>query len=97
MRWLPSTPAREMIRDLARLAERTIGDPEIDREANQRHLTHAALASYVGALMQPAYAKRFKGLSEADIDRVLQSFAFRNCRPHQGLIDVFKKHMARPA
>ena len=69
----------------------------IDPEANQRHLTQAALAGYVGTLMQPAYAKRFKGMSEADIDRVLQSFAFGNCRPHQGLIDVVKKHMARPA
>jgi hypothetical protein len=31
--------------------------------------------------MQPAYAHRFEGLSETEIDGVLESFAFRNCRP----------------
>jgi hypothetical protein len=31
-------------------------------------------------------------MSEADIDRVLQSFAFKNCHVHP-LVKVVKKHM----
>jgi endoglucanase len=97
MGWLPSTPAKELVRDLARLVEQTVDDASIDPKANQRYLSQAALDCYVGGLIQPAYAKRFKGMSEAELDRVLQSFVFKNCKPHQGLIDVVKGHMARPA
>jgi hypothetical protein len=47
--------------------------------------------------MQPAYARCFAQMSETEIDRVLQSWSFKNCVPHQGLIEVLKKNMARPA
>jgi len=97
MGWLPSARARDTVRDLARLAAETIGDPDIDAKANTRYLGQAALDGYIGALMQPTYARLFQGMSEPQIDRVLQSFAFRNCRPHQALVDILKKHAARPA
>lgn len=95
MRWLPSTPAKQMIRDLARLIEQTIGDPDIEPSANQRYLNEAALACYTGTLMQPSYAKLFKGMSEDRIDSVLQSFSIKNCIKNEGLIEVVKKHMSR--
>ncbi len=97
MGWLPLTPAKQMVHELARLVERTIGGSEIDPKSNQEALIHTALAGYVASLMQPAFAKRFAALSEAELDRVLQSFALKHCKPHQGLIEVVKKHMARPA
>ncbi len=96
--WMSSdAPALRMVHDLARYVEQVIGDPEIDTRANPRYLAQAALCGYVASLMQPTYARRFKGLSEADLDRVLQSFAFKNCRPRQGLVDIIRKHGARPA
>ena len=96
MRWLPATWARQMVGDLACLAEKVIGNPDIEPKSNQRYLEQAALDGYLGALMQPAYAKRFKGMSEARLDRVLQSFAFSACSPNKGLVDVLRRHMARP-
>ncbi len=93
MGWLPSTPAKELVRNLSQLTEEVLADPDIEPQANYRYLTQAALEGYVGGLMQPIYAKRFQGMSEEEIDRVLQSFALKNCRPIQGLIDVLKKHM----
>jgi hypothetical protein len=57
----------------------------------------ALCSGFLGSLLQAPYARRFKGMSEERIDEVLQSFAFRNCRTNQGLIDVVSKHMARPA
>jgi endoglucanase len=89
--WLPTTPTQEAMAQLSRLIERTIGDPDIDPQTNQRLLSRAALAQHVGSLMQPAYAKRFRGLSENEIDRVLQSFALENCRVEQGLIEIVAK------
>ena len=96
--WMSSdAPALTRVQDLARYVEQVIGDPDIDSQANSRYLAQAALSCYVANLMQPTYAKRFKGMSEADLDRVLQSFAFGNCRVRQGLVDVIRKHGARPA
>jgi endoglucanase len=94
MGWLPLTPAKELIRSLARLVEATLEDPEIDHHSNVRYLTQAALSGYVGGLMQPEYARIFKDMSETQIDKVLQSFAFRNCQPHQALVDVLRRYMA---
>ena len=47
--------------------------------------------------MQPAFAKRFIGLSESELDDLLQSFAFVNCKPHAELVDVLRQRMAEPA
>ena len=32
-------------------------------------------------------------MSENELDRVLQSFALKNCRPNEGLVEVLKKHL----
>jgi aryl-phospho-beta-D-glucosidase BglC (GH1 family) len=94
MGWLPVTQAKAMVNDLAHHVEGVLCDPDIQTRANEHFLGQAALSGYVAALMQPAYAKRFKGMSEADLDRVLQSFAFKNCRPNAALMDIVKKHLA---
>ena len=91
------TRTRAMIVELARHIAEQIGDPDIDPEANARYLAQATLAGYAGGLAQPAYAKCFEGMSETELDRILQSFAFENCQPNQPLVDVLARHMARPA
>jgi endoglucanase len=95
MGWLPSTPAKEQVAALTRLIEETIGDPTV--HAGARYVGQAVLDNYAGGLMQPAYANCFKGLSRAELDELLASFALANCRPYTPLIDIIKKHTARPA
>jgi endoglucanase len=74
-----------------------IGDPEIDPAMNQRYLAQMALGGYAANLMQPVFAKRFKGMNEAALDRVLASFAFENCRPQAEVLAVLKQYWNRPA
>jgi len=93
MQWLPSTPAKDLVRELARLAENAIDDPSVDPYAAERYLGQAALAGHLAALMQPAYARRFEGLSETEIDRALESFAFRNCLPREELLAVLRPRL----
>ncbi len=93
MRWLPPTPAVKAVERLAEIIEETIGDPQIDKPANRIYLMQAALSGYVGNFLQPYYARCFQGMSENDLDRVLQSFALKNCRPNDGLVGVLQKHM----
>ena len=91
---LPGTAVGKTIGALAGMIEKAIGDGEINSAANQRYLAQTALGMYAASLMQPAYAKRFKGLSEAELDQVLQSFAFKNCRPRQDILKVLKSYWA---
>ncbi len=94
--WLPTTPARDTVRSLARVSTEVLGDAELDPGENERLLAQAALERHFGALLQPAYARRFRGMSEAEMDRVLQSFTLQNCRVQQGLADTLKKHLVGP-
>lgn len=93
MRWLPPTPAVRVVEELAEVIEDAIGDPAIDKQANRTYLMQHALSGYVGNYLQPYYAKCFAKMSEKEIDRVLSSFAFKNCCPNEGLVSVLRKHM----
>jgi endoglucanase len=94
MRWLPDTPAKDMVRTLARYTEEVIGDPAIQHPVNYRFMTQATLAGYVAGQMQAPFARLFKGMSETKIDEVLQAFSFKNCVVHADLMSVIKQHMA---
>lgn len=94
MGWLPPTAVKQKSIELARMVEQYIDDPSIDPESNQRYLGQHLLSGYVAALMQPAYAHCFAGMSEEKIDEVLASFELHNCRPHEGLVALLKKHLA---
>jgi endoglucanase len=47
----------------------------------------------MSGLLQPAYSNVFKDLTETEIDRVLQSFAFNNCPARQPLVEIIQKHI----
>jgi len=91
---LPGTTVSRTVRELADLIEKAIGDPEINSASNQRYLNQTALGMYAASLMQPVYAKLLKGLSEVELDQVVQSFAFRNCKPRQDILNVLMKFWA---
>lgn len=93
MRWLPPTPAVQAVEHLAGIIEEVIGDPEIDKAANRQYLIQQTLSGYAGNFLQPYYAACFAGMSETEIDRVLSSFALKNCRPNEGLVSVLKQQM----
>jgi endoglucanase len=97
MGWLPDTPAKKAIRELAALVERTIGDGDIEADADYAYLKQAALSGYVGGLMEPSYAKLFKGLGEERLDELASSFAFESCVVNEGLVGIVKKHMEATA
>ena len=44
----------------------------------------------ISSTFQPAYARFFSELSESEIDHILESFAFRNCRPHPVVDQVIR-------
>lgn len=94
---LPGSLVTSIINDLAGVIEKSIGDTQIDPGFNRRYLAQHALGSYAASLMQPAFARCFKDLSETEIDHVLRSFCFKNCQPRQELTEVIQKYCAQPA
>ena len=94
---LPITPAKQLIRDLAGCIEEALVSADINPKENQLFLQQAVSSIYISQLMQPEYAQVFKGMSENQLDHVLESFALKNCIQHQGVLDVVRKHSARPA
>lgn len=95
MRWLPLTPVAKDVEKLADKIADTAAGFQIDRPANRKYLMEQTLSGYVGNLLQPYYAQCFKGMTEKEIDRILQSFAFKDCTPNEGLIKVLKKHLSK--
>ncbi len=95
--WLPDTRAKQLACELADVIRNTIGDPEINADNNLRYLKRAVFAGYTATLMEPTYARRFKGMSENEIDNVLSSFSFKNCKPRLDLLAVLRKYMEWPA
>ncbi len=92
---VPGSTVGGAIGELAGLIEAALPDAGIDPAANRRYLAQAALGGYAATLMQPAWAERFKGLSEEKLDDVLQSFALKNCRPWESVFNVLKKYWTR--
>jgi endoglucanase len=93
MSWIPATAAKKKVFELAAMIEKAIGDPKMDSEGNRVFLSQATLSGYAAGLMQPYYARCFEGMSKTQLDQVLRSFAFKECRPHTALIEVIQKHL----
>ncbi|RPI92410.1 MAG: glycoside hydrolase family 5 protein [Chloroflexi bacterium] len=93
MGWIAPTPVKEKVFELADMIEKTLEDETVDTKSNRNYLSQAALSGYTAGLMQPLYARSFEGMSQTRLDQVLQSFAFKQCRPHAGLIEVIRKHL----
>jgi len=91
MIWLPGYKARQSVEELAYHLEAVV-NPEMSNAANLSSLSQAILTVYAGALIQPEYAKIFKDLSEEEIDVIKQSFAFKNCKINEGLLNILKKY-----
>ena len=93
MSWIAPTAAKKKVFEMADLIEKAIGDTTIDSEGNRTFLSQATLSGYAAGLLQPYYMRCFEGMSQKELDEVLQSFAFNQCQPHSELIEVIKKHI----
>jgi endoglucanase len=93
MSWIPPTAAKAKVFELAAVIQKAMKDTTMDSEANRTFLSQATLSGYTASLMQPLYTHCFEGLSQTQLDQILQSFALKQCRPHAALIEVIRKHL----
>jgi endoglucanase len=90
MYWMPPTQADFLLGDLATLVHDACGDLGLDARGIQGRLAKGALSGGVSHLMQASFANAFKDCSEAEIDRILQSFALRCCAVNRELTEIMR-------
>jgi hypothetical protein len=91
MQWLPAAAARQMVSGVAEYLREVI-DPTIHSGFNRRALMQHVLCVYAATLLEPEYAKVFKGLPEEKLDEILQSFSFKQCVVNRDLAGILRKH-----
>src|SRR5690606_30122511 len=91
MKWLPAAAARQLVSGLAEYLREAI-DESIHPGFNRQALMQHVLCVYAAALLEPEYAKLFKGLSEEKLDEILQSFSFKQCVVNRDLAGILRKY-----
>lgn len=94
MGWIAPTPAKQAVYALADQIAGLLPPPGVDPQANHTYLSQHLLSGYTAALLQPAYAQCFVGLSEEKLDDILASFALKNCRPHLAQEEILRRRLA---
>jgi aryl-phospho-beta-D-glucosidase BglC (GH1 family) len=94
LEWLAPTSAKRQAAGLAKLIADTIADPGFPTSEIEVWFRQASLSNFAGELLQVAYAKCFVDRSEAEIDRILQSFRLENCLVHQDLTGIIQNHLS---
>ena len=97
MYWLPSTPSKELLGDLAGLFVERFEQEGLNQKHIHGRLVRMALTETLGSMMQPLFACKFKDMSDNEIDDVFQSFRLERCKPNADLVGIVTKHMKQEA
>ncbi|MCE9616138.1 MAG: glycoside hydrolase family 5 protein [Lentisphaerae bacterium] len=95
--WLAPSAMGDIAGAMHRLVADELGDPAIGVDGYRWHLNKVALCTYVAGILQTPFARCFRGMSEARLDRTMQSLRFENCSINAGQVAVLKRHFKRPA
>ena len=87
--------AKEALSQLAAVIKKHCDEPDLGAASNRSALTRYVLAGYAAGLLQTPFARRFKDLSEAQIDGTLRSFRLENCVLRGDFINVLKRSMMK--
>lgn len=85
-----------LLDELTAAVHEVLALPDLNPALLRRGLANAAMSSYASDLLQYTFARQFKGMSEAGLDRILQSWKLDHCQPREGYITLMKRHLAAP-
>lgn len=83
-------PIDTLVRQIAELTKEV---PTLNLSDTQTKLQFGIQDGTLAQVLLPAFAEQFRGMRRAEIDRMMQSFAFQNCQPRQELVDLLKKKL----
>jgi endoglucanase len=56
-------------------------------------LQRGVQAGVLAQMLLPAFAKQFRGMTEVDLDRLMQGFAFEQCQPRGALVELLRRKL----
>jgi len=84
-------PIDPLIRQIAEYAAEVI--PSASESEILSKLQFGIQDGVLTQVLMPAFAEQFRGMNETEIDRMMQSFTFKNCQPRQELIDLLRRRL----
>ena len=84
-------PIDPLIRQIAEYAAEVI--PSASESEILSKLQFGIHDGVLTQVLMPAFAEQFRGMNETEIDRMMQSFTFKNCQPRQELIDLLRRRL----
>jgi len=84
-------PIDTMVRQIAEYAAEMI--PSASESEILTKLYYGIQDGILAQVLLPAFAEQFRGMSETKIDGMMQSFAFKNCQPRQGLVQLLQRKL----
>jgi aryl-phospho-beta-D-glucosidase BglC (GH1 family) len=94
--WRSNPIGKQMNRRLAETITEIVGDESVSLGSSVSCLQVFTLTGFAAACLQPVYCRRFAGMTKTDIDRVMESFAFKNCVIRQPYRAVLEKRLREP-
>jgi endoglucanase len=79
------------ILDIANLTRSVAGDHAIDLVGLEENLYFSVCDGLLSQMLLPAFAEQFQGMSEREIDEMMQSFAFKNCIRRTDLAELIEE------
>jgi len=98
--WIERHPSKidELLAQVGAHVEQVLGTGMTD--TFRQHLAHELPAAVCEValpnLLLPVFAEQFRGMSETEIDALMQSFAFQRCAPREELAQLIKTRAASP-
>lgn len=90
--WIERLPTaiNRPLADLGETIRQIAGELPGDWQTVSDELYAAVCQESLSQMLLPAFADQFRGMSENEIDAMMQSFAFENCLPRHALVDVLR-------
>lgn len=95
--WIEKQPGSidPLLPQIGAAARKAIPDLPLDAQQLAAELSGAVCEATLAQALLPAFAEQFRGMTEEDIDRMMQSFAFVNCVPRSELVRLLDRRLGR--
>ncbi len=84
------------LEELVAQTRTVVGHLPVDWAQMAARLNDALYQGVFSQTLLPAFAEQFRGMTENEIDRMMQSFQFRSCIPRQSLVSLIAGLAKRP-
>lgn len=88
-----SGPLDPLLEQIAARAQMALPKLDVDKAKLESEVNAAVCEVTFSQALLPAFAEQFRGMTESEIDCLMQSFAFGNCRPREAFVELLREQL----